>query len=140
MMDEPEKGTIYYLAGPMTGIEEYNFPAFDKACELLEGRGLTIYSPHRIDHGETPETRGSLHYSTYLRAGYRLLLDCQGIIMLPNWQESKGAYNEYRIARSLDFPVFEIMSLEDRWWSDPEFRPLLFLEKRATRLLDHLSG
>lgn len=136
MGDEmPLKNKTYYLAGPMSGIDEYNFPAFERACELLrDGRGLRIRSPHEIDYGTTPETRGSLPDSVYLRGGLRLLMECDGIIMLPYWENSNGAQLEYRVARALDMPVFQIMTLQPKWWMDAKYNPLLFLEKRATRI------
>lgn len=131
----PSTEKTYYLAGPMTGIENYNFPAFDRACELLrEGRKLSIKSPHEIDHGETEETRGSLHYSVYMRAALQLLLECDGIILLPYWENSSGAQLEYRVARALDMPIFQIMTLDFKWWVDDKYSPLLFLEKRATHI------
>lgn len=97
----------WYLAGPMTGLPEFNFPAFDAAKRDLEQLGFEILSPHDIDHGETPETRGKLHYSVYLRAGFKLLLECRGIILLPNWTKSRGAVAEFNLAVSLDMAVMQ---------------------------------
>lgn len=97
----------WYLAGPMTGLPEYNFPQFAAAKRDLEECGFDILSPHEIDHGETPETRGSLHYTEYLRAGFKMLLECRGIIMLPNWTKSRGAVAEFNLAVSLDMPVMQ---------------------------------
>lgn len=88
----------YYLAGPMTGLPEYNFPMFEKVAEYLRNGGLEIVSPHEIDHGETLETRGRGLYATYIRAGLKLLLDCDGIIMLPGWKDSGGARLELYVA------------------------------------------
>lgn len=131
----------YYLAGPMTGLPEYNYPAFEKAEVLLAENGITVRSPHRIDHqqhtfvgygaggtfcdrilsdGRFPAKvcragkddaihnteRGSLPYSVYLKAGYRLLLECGGIIMLHGWTQSRGTRHELYVARSLGYPVF----------------------------------
>lgn len=137
MSDErPKKGVKYYLAGPMSGYPEYNFPAFERACELLRtGRQLTIASPHEIDHGETPETRGNLHYSAYMRAALKLLLECDGIIMLPKWEGSSGATLEFRVARGLSMPVFQIMTLEYKWWMDEKYDPVMLLEMKGTGLL-----
>lgn len=97
----------WYLAGPMTGLPEFNFPQFASAKADLEEIGFEILSPHTIDHGETPETLGKLHYSVYLRAGFKMLLECQGIILLPNWTRSRGAQAEFNLAVSLDMAVMQ---------------------------------
>lgn len=88
----------YYLAGRMTGMPELNFPTFEKVKIDLEGCGFEIASPHDIDHGETPDTRGQLPYSTYMKAGIKLLMECDGIIMLDGWTHSRGAMAEFNIA------------------------------------------
>lgn len=99
-------GLTYYLAGPMSGYPEYNFPTFVWFAEALRMSGIKIAAPHEIDHGETPETRGSLSYRTYMDAGLAMLETCQGIILLPGWPQSSGACAE--LSRSIDFgmPVY----------------------------------
>jgi hypothetical protein len=95
----------YYLAGPMTGIPEFNFPLFIQVCEYLRERELTILSPHEIDHGETDENRGSLSYGAYMRAGLRLMLDCDGVIVLPGWKESQGVRVELALAKACEMEL-----------------------------------
>lgn len=138
----------YYLAGPMTGHPEYNYPAFEKATTVLEENGVKVKSPHLIDHqqhefkstpyssihscvrmmteigpdgreygrdcGEQPDHAihnlrlGALPYSTYMKAGYRMLLNCSGIILLHGWTQSKGTNHELYVARSLGYPVYTL--------------------------------
>lgn len=88
----------YYLAGPMSGLPECNFPAFERAARELRLWGFEIASPHDIDHGETPETQGQLSYSIYMKAGIKLLMECDGIIMIDGWTHSRGAMAEFNIA------------------------------------------
>jgi len=94
-----------YLAGPMTGLPEYNFPAFEMACKQLRANGLVINSPHEIAH-EEPDGRGSLDYEVYIRAGLKMLLECTGIIMLPGWELSKGCFTELYVATALGLTIF----------------------------------
>jgi hypothetical protein len=101
-----DKTLTYYLAGPMSGYPEYNFAEFNVACAMLRSVGINVMSPHEIDHGETPETRGSLPYKTYIDAGLALLKKCQGIILLRGWPQSSGACNELELAIDHAMPIY----------------------------------
>ena len=81
-----------YIAGPMTGIEDYNFPAFHAAAEELRAAGFTVHNP--ADHGLVPGAQRD----DYLRYDFRELLLCEHIYFLPNWQHSLGAREEYNLA------------------------------------------
>lgn len=41
-----------YLAGPMTGLPEHNFPAFHAEAARLRGLGYQVENP--AEHGEIP--------------------------------------------------------------------------------------
>jgi len=96
----------YYLAGPMTGIEKFNFPAFEKAAKVLREKGLDIVSPHEIDHGETEETRGSLDYWVYIKADLQAMLECDAIVLLDGWRSSRGCQFEVKLARHCGMQMF----------------------------------
>lgn len=34
------------------------------------------------------------------------LIECDGIILLPDWKESRGAFLEYKISVALEIPIF----------------------------------
>jgi hypothetical protein len=99
----------HYLAGPMTGLPQYNFPAFRIAAERLRYRGLDVVSAHEVDHGETEEDRGDKPHNEYMRGDLIHMLEkgCTAIILLPGWQRSKGALIEFQIAVGLDMEIFE---------------------------------
>lgn len=96
-----------YLAGPMTGLPLFNFPEFDRVAKELRSRGYEIHTPHEINYGETLESRGSLRYTDYLRGGLKLLLECEGLVLLPSWMNSKGAQLELHVADKLEMPVWQ---------------------------------
>ena len=95
----------YYLAGPMTGYEEFNYPAFERSQRELRGDGVNVESPHSIPWPEIPHDGEEL-WQTMMRQALRLLLACEGIILLRGWTESKGALVEYNIATALKMPVY----------------------------------
>lgn len=106
-----------YLAGPMTGIEHYNFPAFHTAADALRGLGHTVFSPAEHDaasgfdavavnsDGQDAESHGfSLRKA--LKADLSWICDnADAIALLPNYDNSKGVAAELALADALKLPV-----------------------------------
>lgn len=95
-----------YIAGPMTGYRDHNFPAFEKEARELRAVGHEVLSPHEVDHGETEETRGSKSWCDYLKEDLKVFLECDAIYMLRGWDKSKGAMVELDLALKLGFAVY----------------------------------
>lgn len=96
---------VWYISGPMTGIEEYNFPAFAKVADYLRERGLEVVSAHEVEHNDNG-VPGSLTWDEYLRGDLiEMLKKCNGIILLPGWESSKGAMVEFQLAQLLSFKI-----------------------------------
>jgi hypothetical protein len=99
----------YYLSGPMAGYPQHNFPAFEDAFKKLTAMGLSVLSPHRIE-------QPSIEWVDCLTNDVGIMVrECNGIILLPGWPESRGAKLELSIALSLGWPVlyFDGLSLID---------------------------
>lgn len=99
-----------YLAGPMRGIPELNFPAFHKATAVLRAAGWEVVSPAEEDEkqGFDPlaDTNLSRHeLATILKRDIDLLVTCDVIILLPGWEDSRGAKFERAIAENLGLLV-----------------------------------
>lgn len=99
--------SIVYLAGPMTGLPDWNRPAFNAATEVLEGSGLTVINPARVQLAETAT------WQDYMRYGLRGVSQADVIVVLPGWRQSRGAQAEVAAARSIGLPVFEYDALAD---------------------------
>lgn len=103
----------YYLAGPMSGIPQFNFPKFDRIANELRSAGYTIKSPAEMDDEETRTAAlaspdgaagsASPHGQTwgdFLARDIKLVADeVQGVIAMDGWEKSRGARLEVFVAR-----------------------------------------
>ena len=96
-----------YIAGPMTGMPDHNFPAFHAAARRLQEAGWDVVNPAENFGGRTDLPRES-----YLRADVALMVECDAIAMLSGWQESKGARLEYLLARAFGMEVLDAQTLQ----------------------------
>lgn len=94
-----------YLSGPMSGLPEFNIPAFIVAADRLRAAGVSVLSPHEIEHLE-PNGPGSISWATYMRNDLKCLIRCDAIALLPGWPKSKGAQLELTTALALGMPVY----------------------------------
>lgn len=84
-----------YIAGPMSGLPESNYPAFNAKAAELRSQGHHVENP-----AENPVPPcGS--WLGYMRMALAQLATCEAIYMLPGWQGSRGAAIEYQLARSI---------------------------------------
>lgn len=97
--------TKLYVSGPMKGIEDSNFTAFEYAGRMLREVGYEVENP--IDNG----LERGLPWETYLRADLAMVVKCDGVALLPDWEMSSGAHLEVHVARALNMPVRTL----DRW-------------------------
>lgn len=88
-----------YIAGPMTGYPDLNYPAFRAAATQLGALGYPTENPADNDDG-TART-----WSDYLRLAIRQMLTCDGVALLDGWEDSKGARLEVHIATEIGMPV-----------------------------------
>lgn len=89
-----------YIAGPMSGLPDLNYPAFFKAADNLALMGIETINPARSEGREGCKT-----WLDFMRASLLDLAVCDGVAYLPGWGESRGAALEVHIARSLGLPV-----------------------------------
>ena len=96
---QEERSNIIYIAGPMTGLEEFNFPAFDAAAAKFEELGYEVKNPaeHGVVEGAT--------WEDYMAFDLTQLGQCGAIYMLNGWQMSRGACLEQLIAERLGMKV-----------------------------------
>lgn len=97
-MQRPRSETRLYLAGPMTGYAQYNYPAFHETAAWLREAGYTVLNP-----AENPRpVTGS--WLAFMRDALTLMLKADGVATLPDWQYSRGATIEMHLAADLGIP------------------------------------
>lgn len=112
-----------YLAGPMTGIEHYNFPAFDEAAKALREAGHTVFNPAENDRENGFDATGLAGHEaaehgfdlrTALKQDLSWICDhAEGIALLDGWGHSKGAKAEIALAHALGIPFMSVQSWLD---------------------------
>lgn len=88
-----------YIAGPMTGLPDFNYPAFNAAAAQLRAMGHTVLNP-----AENPVPACGT-WQGYMRLALAQLVQCECIVLLPGWAESKGALIERKLAQVLGMDV-----------------------------------
>ena len=72
-----KKQTIY-VAGPMRGYEDFNYPAFHEAERILESIGWDVVNPAKMDAEELDK----------------------------KWEKSRGALAEWHLAKALGIKIY----------------------------------
>ena len=91
-----------YIAGPMTGYPEYNFPAFHRAAADWRREGWDVTNPAEMDEaldGFNAKTDAAKSHEHYMWRDLPALCACDAIALLPGWERSKGCRNEVAVAR-----------------------------------------
>jgi|ERR1051325_3891020 hypothetical protein len=115
-----------YLAGPMRGIPEFNFPAFHAATSRLRKSGHFVFNPAERDiahHGKDiskgnatgDEALAVSEHGFDLRKALKddlefICLHADAIALLPGWENSKGARAELHTALALNLEIIHLES------------------------------
>lgn len=111
-----------YIAGPMSGLPEFNFPAFHAAANELRAEGHEVFSPAERDierHDGVDISKGNANGCQITAAkehGFSLrdaladdtwwiCKEADAIAMLPGWENSKGANAEWSLAKALGLKI-----------------------------------
>lgn len=109
-----------YLAGPMRGIKDFNFPAFHSAAAFLRSQGHIVFNP--AEHDESKYGKGFNKSKTGdfkdipqfdLRKALTddinyILKEATDIALLQGWENSTGAKTELSVAKSIGLGVIEL--------------------------------
>jgi hypothetical protein len=99
---------LIYISGQITGNEKNAFKEFERAEKRLQKLGYLVVNPMKLSHDHDRT------WQSYMKDDIRALLQCDGIYMLPNWKESKGAIIEHDLATNLGIGVFYEKTTEQK--------------------------
>lgn len=130
-----------YLAGPMSQMPEWNFPAFHAATDRLRERGHIVCNPAERDAEVGFDPTGMTGQEDLAELGFNLrqalLYDlayvttiATRVVVLDGWERSKGARAEVAAATAIGIEVHELdaflrwdVAAQDLTSRDPETGP-----------------
>lgn len=118
-----KKKKSIYIAGPMTGLPEFNFPAFFKAERKLRRAGWLVWNPAAKDSEaaidktakKTGDDKLAIKKGFDIREAFmwdaEKVIYADGIYMLEGWEKSPGARAEHAIATFIQMkhPEYKII-------------------------------
>jgi len=119
----------------MTGIPQFNIPAFDRQAKRLRDSGYEVVSPTELDSPEMraaayasldgkPDLNGGLvgqSWGEVLGRDVIVVADrVDGVVVLPGWAKSRGARLEVFVALLCKKPIYV-----DVWYDTDDFVPML---------------
>ena len=97
-----------YLSGPMTGVENFNHDLFNKVAAEFRMVGFEVCSPSEFFDGDKTRER-----EEYMREAFKYLLEADTVVILPGWEQSKGARIEITVAQELGLNLVEYVEPEE---------------------------
>lgn len=105
---EDHKAKTVYIAGPMTGLPNWNYDAFNEKARDLRLKGYLVNNPAEI-HNAQEHSR-----EWCMTRAISLLIHADYIYLLKGWQNSSGAKLEKEIAEQCGIEVlYEARSWEN---------------------------
>jgi len=98
-----------YISGPITEAEGGNQTLFAEAQTMLESFGHEALNPHDLFEGI--DHSGYTH-DDYMKPCIKALIDCDCVVTLDGWMNSKGAQMEVDIARRMGKKIYSIFNVE----------------------------
>ncbi len=100
-----------YIAGPVRGKDPQRcIDAFDAAEAQLIARDYEVFNP-LTEHKHLLKEADKLtvkELKQIFREDIEGLFDCDGVVLLEKWEDSKGATGEFWIARACNMPALDL--------------------------------
>lgn len=89
----------WYISGPMTGLPDLNRSAFAQAAALIRAAGHTALNPAEL-------CPLGITWKGAMQIDLAALKTADGVLLLPNWEQSRGARIEVWWARRHDLEIW----------------------------------
>ena len=96
-----------YLAGPMSGYSQHNFPLFNRVAAQLRKQGFEVFNPAENFDGDVRRPR-----AYYMQLDIPALIASQAVVVLPGWRKSRGANLEVWLALDMGIPLYNCTPAE----------------------------
>jgi nucleoside 2-deoxyribosyltransferase len=114
---------LVYVAGPLSADTEYqktlNVRFAERVAQELWRMDFSVICPHKnTEHFDGCVMKED--WEVWLRGDLKQISRCDGVVMLPKWEKSKGAVVEHDFAKERGIPVFywQTDKEELEMWSD----------------------
>tara|TARA_Y100000034_G_scaffold132979_1_gene197331 strand:+ start:1049 stop:1426 length:378 start_codon:yes stop_codon:yes gene_type:complete len=114
-----KRGPTIYIAGPMRGYDDGNFPSFDRQAKILEEQGWNVINPAEMDRTDGSPPNGHVEFDPatdyedreFMREALErdmisICRQCTAIYMMSRWEQSRGAKAEWHLAKALGLDIY----------------------------------
>ena len=99
-----------YIAGPMTGVEEFNYPLFNLVAATLREWEFDVVNPAELQHNKDAEETGvEATRAEYMVLDLPHVIACDVLVLLPGWETSTGTNIELLVALACGLDVWELV-------------------------------
>lgn len=111
---------LVYIAGPYRGASEWEVVQNIRRAEALAlevwQSGAACICPHK----NTALLGGAADDSVWLEGDIEMMKRCDAVLCTDDWNRSKGAIEEVRIATEAGIPIFYNLKHLQEWITTPE--------------------
>ncbi len=114
-----------YLSGPITGKPNLNIEEFEKYEQKFKNLNYEVVNPHKlftkekIDEMnlklENKEITFEEFHAYFMRRDIKEMMDCDFVALLKGYENSKGANIEVYIARNINMPIVDAITLKSHF-------------------------
>lgn len=100
-----------YLAGPMRGIKDFNFPEFFRWAKILRDEGNEVFNPAEKGEETQATDNPDLQFDlAFRRKVFKLdtsyICDhADAVALMPEWRQSRGAQAERALAEAIGLRI-----------------------------------
>ena len=97
---------MIYISGPMSKIENMNYPEFNRVAAGLRAAGHEVFNPAEVEFDKTGMSEWGI-YEKYMDLDLEGLEKCNIIYLLKGWEYSPGARTELKRAIELKLKIIQ---------------------------------